>query len=226
MGIDCAAMGDQGDAASDKAAAEKAEPESKAAGKGAPAAEQRDKSPWPLRIAVIALALSIAFFVWAVKWANDDEESASEPPPAPAQTEVPRIVSEEALADVASNVGHDVYWAGPIPDTELEVTEGEDGSVLVRYLEDGAEVGEGQAEFLTIGSYPLVDTKKTMEEFAEQPGAIVRQTPDGREVMTTKQRPTNVYFATLDEVLQIEVFDPSPARAMNLARSGDVQPAN
>lgn len=186
--------------------------------------EGEARSPWPLRIAVIALALSIAFFVWAVRRNNGDDESAPAQTPTPAQAET-RIVSEEALAEVASTVGHDVYWAGPIPDTELEATESEDGSVLVRYLEDGAEVGEGQAAFLTIGSYPLVDTKKTMEEFAEQPGAIIRQTPDGREVMTTKQRPTNVYFATPDEVLQIEVFDPSPERAMRLARSG-VEPVS
>ena len=218
-------MGDKGDAASGKAAAEKTEPGSKAADKGAPEAEKGSRGPWPLRIAVIALALSIAFFVWAVR-RGDDDESAPEPPPTPAQAEVPRIVDEEELTEVASAVGHDVYWAGSIPDTELEVTESEDGSVLVRYLQDGAAVGEGQTEFLAIGSYPLVDTKKTMEEFAEQPGAIVRQTPDGREVMTTKQRPTNVYFASPDDTLQIEVFDPSPTKAMSLARSGDVQPAN
>jgi hypothetical protein len=182
-------------------------------------AGKKGPDPRALRASVIALVLAVGFLAWVVTRDGDDGESA----PASAQAET-RIVSEEELANIASTVGHPVYWAGAIPGTELEVTESGDGSILVRYLEDGAGVEEGGAEFLAIGSYPLVDAKGAMDEFAEKPDAIVRRAPDGREVMTTKQAQTNVYFADLDNSLQIEVYDPSPQRAMSLARSGQVQP--
>ena len=39
------------------------------------------------------------------------------------------------------------------------------------------------------------------------------------------ESPTSVYFASPDNSVQVEVYDPSPQRAMSLALSGKVQPA-
>lgn len=207
----------KGKPAGDKAGAGKTQ-----VGVGKKAAEKKGANPWALRIAVIALALSVGFLVWAVT--RDDDEGPAPAPVSVAEQAEARIVSEEELADLATTVGHPIYWVGPIPETELEVAEIEEGSILVRYLEDGAGAGEGQADFLAVGSYSVDDAEGAIKELAAGPDAIVRKGTDGREVVTTKSRQTNVYFADSETNLQIEVFDPSPKRAMELAQSDQIEP--
>jgi hypothetical protein len=176
--------------------------------------------PWLLRGAVVGLALVVGFVAWLAT--GDDDEAAA---PAPEAAEA-RIVSEADLAGLGADVGHPVYWAGPMPGTELEATElAEQGGVQVRYLEEGAEAGSGDAGTLTIGSYPLSDPAGAVDAVAEQPGAIVRTSGDGRKVVTSAELPTSVYFASPDNSVQVEVYDPSPARALRLALSPRVRPA-
>lgn len=177
------------------------------------------KRPWLLRGAVLAVALAVGVVAWL---AGGDEESEA---PAPAAPEV-RIVEAAELGNVAALLGHPVYWAGPIPETSLELTESEDGSVQVRYLDEGAEAGEDPAGALTIGSYPLPDPTAALDEFAAEPAAVVRRSRRGLEVVTSEANPSSVYFASPDNSVQVEVYDPSPARALGLALSGRVRPAD
>ncbi len=176
--------------------------------------------PWLLRGAVIGLALVVGVVAWLAT-RDDDETGAS----ASEAAEV-RIVDEGGLAGIAADAGQAVYWAGPVEGAELEVTElAEQGGVQVRYLEEGAEAGSGGAEALTVGSYPLPDPAGAIDGLASQPGAIVRTADDGRTVVTNPERPTSVYFASPDNSVQVEVYDPSPARALRLALSPRVRPA-
>jgi hypothetical protein len=172
-----------------------------------------------LRAAVLGLAAVVGLVAWIAD--GDDDGGGAE---ATAGFEA-KIVSEDELAEIATSSGHAVFWAGPIPGTELEATEGEDGSVQVRYLEEGAAPGEDPAGALTIGSYPLADAVAALEGFAEREGAIVREGGTVGQVVASSEAPNSVYFASLDGSLQIEVYDPSPARATSLALSGRVRPA-
>jgi hypothetical protein len=136
-----------------------------------------------------------------------------------------RIVSRAELAEAAVTLGQPVYWAGAVPGTELELEElAEGGGVRVRYLPAGEAAGEGSDAALAIGSYPLPDPEAALRSFANQPGSIVRQASDGREVVSSEERPTSVYFVGPDRKVQVEVYDPSSRRAMGLAISGRVQP--
>ena len=171
-----------------------------------------------MRGLVIALALVVGATAWIATREGEGEPAS---PPVPGEA---RTVNEEELAGVAATAGHPVYWAGPIEDTELEVTENADGSVLVRYLEDGAGAGEGTAAFLAVGSYPLPDPTRALNGFARRPGAIVRRSAGLGKVVTEKPARTSVYFSGPDNSVQVEVYDPSPRRAMSLTLSGRIQP--
>jgi hypothetical protein len=172
-----------------------------------------------LRGGVVALAVLVALIAWLATRDGGDDSSA------PVETTGPRIVSEAELADAAATSDSPIYWAGPVPGTKLELSELESGGFFVRYLPEAAEPGEGSAGHLTVGSYPLADPARALESFAGRPGSTSRQASDGREVVTSKEQPTSVYFASPDNSVQIEVYDPSPQRAMSLALSGLVQPA-
>ena len=173
--------------------------------------------PRLLRGAVLGLALVVGVVAWL---ATRDDGSA----PAPEPEAKPRIVTTQELGNIAALSGHSVYWAGPMPGTTLEATESPDGSVQVRYLEEGAEAGEQPAAFLTVGTYPLPDPAAALKAFAKQPGSTTRSR-DGRKVATNAEKPTSVYFVSPDNTVQVEVYDPSPKRALSLALSGRVRPA-
>lgn len=174
--------------------------------------------PWLLRGTVLGLALVVGVVAWL---ASDD---GGEDAPAPAVPRA-RIVEAAELANLAAVLGHPVYWAGPLSGTSLELTESEDGSVRVRYLEEGAEAGEEAANALTVGTYPLPDPSGALEKFAAEPDSVVRRSRRGVEVVTSRGNPSSAYFASPDNSVQIEVYDPSPARALGLALSGRVRPA-
>ncbi len=140
----------------------------------------------------------------------------------------PRIASARELTELAATVGYPVYWVGPVPGKELELKElsGGSGGVQVVYLAEGAKAGEGSVKSLTIGSYPLPDPTAALDGFTKRPKAVVFHASDGRKVVTSKKTPTSVYFASPDNKVQVEVYDPSPKRAMNLARSGRICPVS
>jgi hypothetical protein len=172
-----------------------------------------------LRAGVATLALLVAAVAWLSTRGSDD----GDPGATPAES-TSRIVSRAELAEAAATLGQPVYWAGALPGTELELEELGEGGVRVRYLPVGDAAGEGTDAALAIGSYPLADPEAALRSFADQPGSIVRHASDGREVVSSEDRPTSVYFVGPDKAVQVEVYDPSPRRAMRLALSGRVRP--
>jgi len=197
-------------------------------GKKAPSAElpkkdqtnQDQANPWVLRGIVIGLAVVVGIVAWVATSGGDDEAA---PEPAPVEAEA-AIVSEEELADVASTAEYPVFWAGPVDGTELELTDSGEAGVLLRYLEEGDEVGEAIADRIAIGSYPLDDPEKALENFASQPGATVGNDPDLGMIVTNEQSPGSVYFVDPENEVQVEVYAPTPEEAMGLVRSGDIVP--
>lgn len=171
---------------------------------------------WLLRGVVLGLAILVGAVAWITS--RDDDDQA--PPTAPEA----RIVEESELGELAASTGYPVYWAGTIGGTSLELTESADGSVQVRYLEEEVEAGEGPAAALTVVSYPLADPAAALDAFAGEAGSIVRS-GDGRRAVTSVDNPNSVYFVSPDNSVQVEVYDPSPKRALALVLSGQVRPA-
>jgi hypothetical protein len=172
-----------------------------------------------LRVGIVALALIVGVIAWLATRGGDDTTPAASSSGLEA-----KIVSSEELEELAASAGHAVYWAGPIPGKEMEASETAEGDFQVRYLDEGTEAGGGGAGVLTIGSYPLPDPVAAVEGFAGRKGSITRSSADGREVVTSTEKPTSVYFASSDGSVQVEVYDPNAQQAMNLALSAKVRP--
>lgn len=172
-----------------------------------------------LRGGLASLAIVVGLVAWLAT-RNDDQGDKGAAAAAPSVT----IVSSTGLAAVAAKLGQPVYWAGSRPGTELELEELPEGGARVVYLPAGEKAGADSAAALTIGSYPLADPEAALREFAARPGAIVRHSEDGTEVVSSQEQPTSVYFVGPDKAVQVEVYDSSPRRAMSLALSGRVRP--
>ena len=173
-----------------------------------------------LRSGLVGLAVVVAIVAWL---ATRGDGQGGDSGAAPAEPTV-GIVSPAGLAAASAKLGQPLYWAGPGPGTELELEELPEGGARVIYLPAGEAAGADSATALTIGSYPLADPEAALRDFAARPGAIVRHASDGTEVVSSREQPTSVYFVGSDKTVQVEVYDPSPRRAMRLALSGRVRP--
>jgi len=131
-------------------------------------------------------------------------------------------VTLSGLETLATALQRPIYWAGRQPGRTYELTELPNGSVYVRYLPLGTEVGASKP-LLTVGTYPVSGAFAAAQRSAGQSGSV--RVPDKSGVaFYSKSAPTNVYVAFPGSDYQIEVFDPSASEARRLVESGQIAP--
>ena len=124
------------------------------------------------------------------------------------------------VADLASSVGHPVYWAGERPG-EYELTVDPNGNIFIRYLKAGEPAGSRRTS-LTVATYPFAKGYEILRGVSRGSGEITGQTPDGGLAVVGKAKPNNAYIAYPGTDLQIEVYDPKAGRAFELATAGAI----
>ncbi len=134
------------------------------------------------------------------------------------------IVSADELREKATEQEGPVYWAGEQEGSEIEFSQPEAGRTYVRYLTGGAEAGDPNSEFLTVGTYEFKDATKALKGQAKQPNGVLASAPGGGVVFFDTTHPQSVYLAYPGEEAQIEVYDPNPKRALGLVSSGLIVP--
>jgi hypothetical protein len=165
----------------------------------------------------VVLAAVIGLVVWLLVRGGGGE--ASKPNRAPATA-----ASIQRLNAFAGSVGHPIYWVGSQPSFTYELSRTKDGRVYIRYLPPGTKLGNSNPNYLTIGTYPQPNAFATLQAAAKKQGIRTLHLPGGGLAFQYKNRPTSVYLAYPGSDYQIEVFDPSAARALRLVASGQVKP--
>jgi hypothetical protein len=165
--------------------------------------------------AVIAVGIGVALVLWLML-KDDGGNKAAKPTGAVA-------ASTQELQAVPDSVKHPVYWAGRRAGYTYELSKTARG-VYVRYLPPGVAVGDRHAKYLTIASYPYPNAYATLSKAAKTKGAVSSKLAGGGIAVVSAQQPKSVYIAFPSANLQVEVYDPSPQRARQLAFSGRVVP--
>ncbi len=166
---------------------------------------------------VIALVAAAAVAILAARGSDDNGSDST----ATLGADV-RVVPEGGIADLAQQVGHPVFWAGPREGAELEVATKPDGSSYVRYLTDGAKAGDPRPNFFTVATYPVPDAYARLEEVAAKPNSRSKKLDKDTLLVYTGSEPTSVYLAQKGVDLQIEVYDPTPGASLKAARAGEI----
>lgn len=189
---------------------------------GGPAKERAASlDPAMLRLlAGIAAGLVLGVLLGALLFGGDDDGSA-EAPEAIGPMEA-QIVSPAELAAEARSLGRPVYWAGPSDQDQLEMARNEDGDVSVAYIPEGEDPEGPDADFLTVLTYRFPDARKALEAEAASGNRLSRELPDGGFLLSQPSQPTSVYVAYRGEDYQVEVYDPRPGRALQLALAGSI----
>ena len=185
--------------------------------------ETRDQSR-NLRLgALIAALLVVGGLVYflAIRDGDDGQSTGELSKRAPAVT-----VAEDDLGAVAKSVGHEIYWAGPQDGATIEVTKTDPGNVFIRYLTEGAQAGDPEPNFLSVGTYPVKDALGALEAAAKKDGAITAKLDGGGLAVTNSEDQSSVYVAYPDSNLQIEVYAPDPDTAFEIATSGAIEPVS
>jgi hypothetical protein len=167
---------------------------------------------------VLAGVLVIGLLAWLIF--HDGGDSGTQPGG-------PESATVESLRETASSSGMPIYWAGPQNGAELELTNAEGGKrVYVRYLTGGAQPGDPRPKFLTVGTYVFPDATRALKRQSREVGGELRPAPGGATVYVNPDRPQSVYLAYPGVEVEIEVYDPSPQRALNLVTAGQIVPVS
>ena len=94
----------------------------------------------------------------------------------------------------------------------------------MRYLTGGAEAGAPEPVFLVIGTYELPAAFAALQANAKRAGVKLRRAPRGFRAWQDPASPTSVYLAKPGEDFQVEVYDPDPETALEVALSPELQP--
>ena len=170
----------------------------------------------PFLLAAALAAALVAVLIWVLVGRGDDE---AQPRRAPAVG-----VSLQKLKAIAATIPHPVYWAGPKPSNTYEFSRTKDGRIYIRYLPPGTKVGSPRGDFLTVGTYPQDKAFETLKATARKQGTPTIQLRGGGLAVQDQNRPTSVYAAYPGSDYQLEVFEPSGDRALQLVRAGKLVP--
>jgi hypothetical protein len=169
----------------------------------------------------VALAIVIAIAVGLAFWLNRGGDDSA--PIGSAAT--PRIVSLPELRSIAAAGPNPIYWVGPRSGAELELTREPGGNAFVRYLSVGTEAGDPRG-FLTVGTYFVAHAEASVRRLVRGRRSNLYTARGGLVVAIDPRRPSSVYLADPGANVEVEVFDPSPRRALKVALSGSVGPVH
>jgi len=182
--------------------------------------------------AVVAIAIAAAFVIWLVVRGNGDGSSSTNTTTTETTTTTsggakpvgPIAATPAALRSLSASSGKPIYWAGPRPNTTYEFTRTAGGRAYVRYLPPGAKIGNRSASYTIVGTYPTQDAHNVLKQLSKHPNEKTIPAPNGAIAVYSTAAPTNIYVAFPGEDVQIEVFDPSVAKARRLVTTGRVVP--
>ena len=162
-----------------------------------------------MRLAAVLLVVVLAGLVGWGLIRNSDDGSGS--------GSSSEVVSTAQLSQEAADDGP-IYWVGPRSGSRLQLTRTDD-RVLLRYLGSN-----GSQPPLTVGTYPFANAADSLRARGEKAGGAWQKLKSGDVVYFNTGRPTSVYVASPGSDFEVEIFDPSPKEALQLAVSGAAVP--
>src|SRR6266550_7753193 len=126
--------------------------------------------------AVIVIAVAVGLILWLALRDNGDSTATNA-----------RATTQAQLRTLAASVRHPIFWAGPRPGYTYEFQKLTDGSIHIRYLPSGTQVGTN-TPYLTVATYPFVNTYSALKNLKGKNIVFIR-IPRGGIAEYKKQNP-------------------------------------
>ena len=166
-----------------------------------------------ITIVITALISVIATFGISSLFSNNSNSTSTE-----AKTGQIAL-SEQELKSVVMNLNTVIYWAGPLENAKYTLNVDEAGAAFIRYLPNGEGANDTEKKYLTVATYKVNAAFDAVKAAGNEQDGIGLITADGAAVYYNKNSASNVYLAYPGQDLQIEVFDPTPGRALQLVNT-------
>jgi hypothetical protein len=176
----------------------------------------------PVRVGtIVAIAVAAAFVTWLVMRSGSNTKPVVQVASVRA---TPQLVSPARLRALAATLGYPLYWAGSRVGRRYELTEAGGGRTYIRYLPATVKAGDPRPRFLAVGTYADGEAFAKTEAAGKRPGAVTLELQFGGIAVYDAKRPTNVYFAYPDSIVQVEVYAPNSRVARRLVVARQVVP--
>jgi hypothetical protein len=133
----------------------------------------------------------------------------------------PRAASPTQLKALAASLGHPIYWIGRKRGYTYELVRTSQAQVYIRYLPPGVGVG-ASGQYLTVATYPFPGAFDAILKLAQQQHARTLTLSHGGRAVIDPANPKSIHLAYPGSDVEIEVFDPSPARARQIVSSARI----
>ena len=161
--------------------------------------------------ALIVLALAVALILWLVLRDNGDSSTSS----------AAKAVSEGQIKNLAASIGHPVFWVGPRDGFTYELRRQSNGTIIIRYLPQGAKVGDNKPH-LSVATYPFPVAFPALQKAAKKSDSASFKIPNGGLAVFAKRYPQSVHVAYPGTNYQAEVYDPTRGSAAAMLKAGDL----
>jgi hypothetical protein len=185
------------------------------------------EGPSPRRLAALigsalVLIALVAVGVWLIF------NSGSSNPPAQTVSPIkPVALSVSGLKTLTATLnqvhGQPIYWAGAKAGFLYELRRSSNGNVYIRYLPRNVAAGAPAPSYLTVATYPFNGAYAALQKVANGKGVAI---PGGGIAVVDTKDPKSIHLAYPNTNYQVEVYDPSPAKALAVASSGTVRPVH
>ena len=157
------------------------------------------------------LVLAVALILWLVLRDDGDSSTSSSA----------KAVSVDQIRNLAASVGHPVYWVGPSDGNTYELTRESNGTIVIRYLPQGAKVGDDKPH-LSVATYPFAGAFPAVEKAARKSDSDSFKIPGDGLAVFAKRYPQSIHVAYPGTSYQVEVYDPKRGAAARMLKSGEL----
>jgi hypothetical protein len=126
-------------------------------------------------------------------------------------------LSQTEFIELAEQINQPIYWIGPAENFYYALTVAENEQSYVKYLPTVESASDNETAFRIIATYLKSDAYAVTQSASNNPGAVSLSNSDGAAIYYNAATPTNVYVAYPGQNTQIEIFDPVPGAALELA---------
>ena len=173
---------------------------------------------WVTMLVTAMVTVLLAFGAFSL-FLNNSDTSATQ------STAGQLALTESELKSVVANLNSVIYWVGPLENAKYTLDVTDAGAAFVRYLPNGEGANDTAKNYLIVATYRVNAAYDAIKTAGNEQDGIGLMTSDGAAVYYNKNAATNVYLAYPGQDLQIEVFDPSPGKALQLVNTiGLVKP--
>jgi hypothetical protein len=175
---------------------------------------------------IVAVAVVVVAIVAVVSFrlSGSSKKSSTPSVTTPSKDSTQVNLSADGIRTAVKALGKVVYWAGDESGDTYVLQTFANGQTTVRYVPSGGDPTSSGAIYRLMGSYPIKNAFNVTKQAASGGNSVLVTNSDGSVVLYNKSKMTNVYVAFPKVDVQVEIFDPTPGKALELATSGAIKP--